>query len=108
MHKASHILVLVFVSICSLTDCSHQNPSEIRTKQPDAILFERATTAIQQKRFTVANLDLQALVNTYPDSKYVERAQRMLQDPQIAKCGGGFSNRPNLCDPEITAARRGQ
>ena len=63
-------------------------------------MFDRATTAVQEKRFTVANLTLQTLVNTYPDSRYAERAKVMLQDPQIARCGEGFSTTPTLCEPE--------
>jgi hypothetical protein len=72
----------------------------------DKVLFERATAAIQQKRFTVANLDLQTLVNTYSDSEYVDRAKKMLLDPKIARCGNGFSTTdPSLCDPRIPSAR---
>jgi len=56
--------------------------------------------AMQEKRFTVANLTLQTLVNTYPDSHYADRAKLMLQDPQIARCSEGFSTSPNLCEPE--------
>jgi len=109
MRRGSHILISFVALVSTLTACSRQNHSEIRAKHPDAILFERATTAIRQKNFDVANITLQTLVATYPDSEYVERAKRMLQDPQVARCGQGFSNTPpSLCDPEHTTVRRGQ
>src|ERR1700687_5680188 len=37
--------------------------------------------------FTVANLTLQTLVSTYPDSEYAGKAKLVLEDPRIAKCG---------------------
>jgi hypothetical protein len=55
-----------------------------------------------EKRFTVVNLTLQTLVNTYPNSQYAYPATLMLQDPKIARCGEEeeFSTTPNLCEPE--------
>ncbi len=109
MRRASYILAVALIS--TLTACANQNSPEV-TKRRDAILFERATTAVQQERFAVANMTLRTLVATYPDSEYVDRAKQMLQDPRIARCGGeGFSNtppNPGLCDPEDAAAHRGQ
>jgi hypothetical protein len=43
--------------------------------------------AVHQKRFDVAHLILETLVNTYPDSLYARRAEVVLQDPRIANCG---------------------
>src|SRR5215469_7319866 len=102
-------VLVVFVALFSgVNACSHQTSPELGSKHHDEVLFQRATTAVQQKQYTIANLDLQALVNTYPDSKYANRAKKMLQDPRIARCSGGFSNTTSLCDPEGTAARRRQ
>jgi len=105
MPKATQILVLLVPLFCCLTVCSNQNGPEVRAKHHDLVLFERATTALQQKRFTVANLTLQTLINTYPESEYADRAKQMLKDPRIARCGAGFSNTPmTLCDPDPDAA----
>ncbi len=101
MPKAMQILVLV--SLFCVSACSHSSPNP-RSKRRDQILFERATNAVQQKQFTIANLILQTLVNTYPESEYAGRAKQMLQDTRIARCGGGFSNTPvTLCDPDPAA-----
>ena len=103
MQTASVLVILVGALISSLTSCSHQNSSRRGAKHRDAILFEGATTAVQQKRVAVANLTLQTLVNTYPDSEYADRAKHMLQDSQIARCGEGFSNIfRSLCGPQAT------
>ena len=105
MRKETQILVLVIPLLC-LPACSDQHEHELRSKNHDQILFERATIAEHQKQFSVANLTLQTLVNTYPKSEYAHRAMQMLQDPQIARCGGGFSSTPvTLCDPDAAAAR---
>ena len=44
-------------------------------------------SAMRQKQFTVANLTLQTLVNTYPESNYARKARVVLQDAQIANAG---------------------
>jgi outer membrane protein assembly factor BamD (BamD/ComL family) len=90
---------LLAVVICIPTACAHRTSAQIRAKHHDEMLFERATAAIQQQRFTIANVMLRTLVATYPDSEYADRARLMLQDPRIARCGEGFSTTPDLCDP---------
>ena len=45
--------------------------------------------AIGQKRFDVARLTLEALINTYPN--YARRAELVLQEPRIANCGESWS-----------------
>src|SRR5262249_37138231 len=37
---------------------------------PDQVLFDRAKEAMRRKRFDIANLELQTLLNTYPSSKF--------------------------------------
>jgi outer membrane protein assembly factor BamD (BamD/ComL family) len=106
MRKLTGILILLMPLFC-LPACSDQHERKLRSKSHDQILFERATIALHQKQFSVANLSLRTLVNTYPESEYAHQAKQMLQDPQIARCGEGFSSTPALCDPD-TAAHRSQ
>jgi len=81
--------------LCGLTAC--QPYAEIGSGTPDKVLFDRAMDAVQQKRFDVAHLTLETLVNTYPDSSYARRAEVVLQDPRIANCGELWPTRSG-CD----------
>jgi len=99
MHRAVHIMALAVAMLCT-TGCFNHRSRQLASKGQDRVLFDQATKAVQEKRFTVANLILQTLLNTYPDSKYSARGRVLLQDPQIAKCGEGFSTTPNRCEPE--------
>jgi len=92
MHRASWIVGLIAVS--QLTACTSE---QMRSTHPDKLLFDHAKEAMQYKRFDVANLDLQTLVNTYPTSEYEAQAKSLLQDPRIANCGQ-FTTRPEKCD----------
>lgn len=48
--------------------------------QPDKILFEKAMKAMRKGQYTVARLDLQTLLNTYPESEYQMRAKLAVGD----------------------------
>ena len=57
------------------------NPiADIDSKQPDKVLFDRAVDAMQHRKYDVARLSLQTLINTYPDSEYVARAKLAIAD----------------------------
>lgn len=74
-----------------------------RYSRHDEVLFEKAMSAMRQEQFTVANLTLRTLVNTYPESNYARKAKVVLQNPQIAKCGQSWSTDP-ACDSRIKAS----
>ena len=97
MQRACRITSLMAVLLCGLTACLKWPNVEVSSRQPDRRLFERAISAVEQDRFAVANLTLQTLVNTYPDSEYASKAELVLQDPRIAKCGESFNSSPQ-CD----------
>ena len=48
--------------------------------EPDKILYERSIEDIQNKRFDVARLTLQTLLNTYPDSELLPDAKLGIAD----------------------------
>jgi outer membrane protein assembly factor BamD (BamD/ComL family) len=62
----------------------------VAERQPDETLFERGIAAAEQKHFSVAILTLQTLINTYPDSKYTDKAKAVCN--QIAACGDAASS----------------
>lgn len=59
----------------------NSNPlAGLKTKQPDAELFDKAMKAMRKGRYDVARLDLQTLLNAYPDTEYAMRAKLAIGD----------------------------
>jgi len=52
----------------------------VNSKQPDKELFDKAMLALKKGRFDVARLDLQTMLNTYPESEYRMRAKLAVGD----------------------------
>jgi len=64
------------------------NPlADVGSKQPDKVLFDKAMDAMRHNRFDVARLQLQTLINTYPDSEFVARAKLAVGDSWYAEGG---------------------
>jgi outer membrane protein assembly factor BamD len=79
-------LVLAFTVAC--TNKKSVNPlADIGSKQPDKVLFDKAMDAMRHNRFDVARLQLQTLINTYPDSEFVARAKLAVGDSWYAEGG---------------------
>ena len=65
-----------------------KNPLEkVDSKQPDKVLFDRAMDAMSKRKYDVARLSLQTLINTYPDSEFVARAKLGIGDSWYAEGG---------------------
>lgn len=58
--------------------------------QPDKVLFDRALEDIKHGRHESARLNLQTLINTYPDSEYLAKAKLSIADSYFKE--GGTSN----------------
>jgi outer membrane protein assembly factor BamD len=52
----------------------------IEAKLPDKELYDKAEDAVKRGHYDVARLDLQTLLNTYPDSEYMMRAKLAIAD----------------------------
>jgi outer membrane protein assembly factor BamD len=64
------------------------NPlANVNSKQPDKELFDKAMVALKKGRFDVARLDLQTMLNTYPDSEYRMRAKLAVGDTWFKEGG---------------------
>jgi outer membrane protein assembly factor BamD len=64
------------------------NPIEMQdAKLPDKALYDKAELAVKRGRFDVARLDLQTLLNTYPDSQYMMRAKLGIADSWFKEGG---------------------
>jgi hypothetical protein len=101
MHKAWRIVSLMAVLFCGLTACVKWPNLAVSSTQPDRVLFERAMSAVEQDRFTVAHLTLQTLINTYPDSEYSSKARGVLQAPRIAPCSESWTSSPQCIDRRV-------
>src|SRR3954462_2595715 len=77
-------LALLAATLMIATGCHHSkvtNPiADINSKQPDKVLFDRAMDAMKSRKYDVARLSLQTLINTYPDSEYLSRAKLAIGD----------------------------
>ena len=64
------------------------NPlANVNSKQPDKELFDKAMVALKKGRYDVARLDLQTMLNTYPDSEYKMRAKLAVGDSWFKEGG---------------------
>ena len=61
--------------------------ANVNSKQPDKELFDKAMIAMKKGRFDVARLDLQTMLNTYPDSEYRMRAKLAVGDSWFKEGG---------------------
>src|SRR5271168_1608680 len=64
------------------------NPlADVDSKQPDKQLYDKAMLALKKGRYDVCRLDLQTLLNTYPDSEYQMRAKLAIGDSWFKEGG---------------------
>src|SRR5580698_651068 len=68
-------------------DLSANPLANVASRQPDKELFDKAMTALKKGRFDVARLDLQTLLNTYPNSEYQMRAKLAVGDAWFKEGG---------------------
>ena len=68
-------------------DLSANPLRNVQSKQPDKELYDKAMIALKKGRFDVARLDLQTLLNTYPDSEYRMRAKLSVGDSWFKEGG---------------------
>src|SRR6202161_3957502 len=59
----------------------------VNSKQPDKELFDKAMIALKKGRFDVARLDLQTMLNTYPESEFRMRAKLAVGDSWFKEGG---------------------
>src|ERR1017187_3227394 len=68
-------------------DLSANPLANVASKQPDKELFDKAMIALKKGRFDVARLDLQTMLNTYPESEYRMRAKLSVGDTWFKEGG---------------------
>src|SRR5260370_1989851 len=58
----------------------NKSTSAENTAEPDKILYDKAIDDIKHGRHEVGRLNLQTLINTYPDSDYLAKANLSIPD----------------------------
>jgi outer membrane protein assembly factor BamD len=69
------------------TDLSANPLANVQSRQPDKELYDKALVALKKGRFDVARLDLQTMLNTYPNSEYQMRAKLAVGDSWFKEGG---------------------
>jgi outer membrane protein assembly factor BamD len=73
--------VLVVMGVACGKNKAVKNPlAQVDSKQPDKVLFDRAMDAMKSRKYDVARLSLQTMINAYPDSEYLSRAKLAIGD----------------------------
>ena len=68
----------------------NQSTSADNTAEPDKILYDKAMDDIKHGRHEVGRLNLQTLINTYPDSEFLAKAKLAIADSYYKE--GGTAN----------------
>ena len=68
-------------------DLSANPLAGVKSRQPDKELFDKSMIAMKKARYDVARLDLQTMLNTYPDSEYRMRAKLAVGDTWFKEGG---------------------
>jgi outer membrane protein assembly factor BamD len=84
-------VIALAATLALTTGCTNKkvsNPlAKVDSKQPDKVLFDRGMDAMKHNHFDIARLDMQTLINTYPDSEFIARAKLALADSWYAEGG---------------------
>jgi outer membrane protein assembly factor BamD len=65
-------------------------PAADENSAPDKVLYDRAVYDMKKGRYEVGRLNLQTLINTYPDSEYLAKAKLSIADSYYKE--GGSAN----------------
>ncbi len=65
-------------------------PAAQPSSEPDKVLYDRAMTDLKKKHYEEERLTLETLINTYPDSEYLDKAKLAVADSYYTE--GGVSN----------------
>ncbi len=68
-------------------DLSATPATDANAKQPDKELYDKAQVAMKKGRYDIARLDLQTLLNTYPDTEFAMRAKLAVGDTWFKEGG---------------------
>src|SRR5246127_2629127 len=84
-------VIALAATLAITTACTNKkvsNPlAKVDSKQPDKVLFDRGMDSMKHNHYDIARLDMQTLINTYPDSEFIARAKLAMADSWYAEGG---------------------
>lgn len=81
--RALFLLAALVAVLLVLGGCRRHKHDDLdlsESAEPDKILFEKSLEDIENKRYAVARLTLQTMLNAYPDSEYLAQAKLAIAD----------------------------
>jgi outer membrane protein assembly factor BamD len=82
-------VIALAATLALTTACTNKkvsNPlAKVDSKQPDKVLFDRGMDSMKHNHYDIARLDMQTLINTYPDSEFIARAKLAMADSWYAE-----------------------
>jgi outer membrane protein assembly factor BamD len=92
MYKKSKWLAmflgLTVIAGCAAKKTATSKPTDSESAEADKVLYGRALNDLQHNRFELARLNMQTLINTYPDSEYLAKAKLAIADSYYKEGGG--------------------
>ncbi len=77
----------LLLSACRGKNYSIKNGTPGTSVEPDKVLYTRSLDDIKHGRYDVGRLNLQTLINTYPDSEYLAKAKLAIADSYYKEGG---------------------
>ncbi len=77
----------LLLSACHAKKYSIKNGTPGTAADPDKVLYARSLDDIKHGRYDVGRLNLQTLINTYPDSEYLAKAKLAIADSYYKEGG---------------------
>lgn len=83
---AACLAVMLFTS-CAAKKTTSAPGDKSESAEADKVLYERALNDLQHNRFELTRLNMQTLINTYPDSEYLAKAKLAIADSYFKEGG---------------------
>jgi outer membrane protein assembly factor BamD len=86
-HWRAAILAVMLFTGCAARKTTASKPETNESAEADKLLYERALNDLQHNRFELSRLNMQTLINTYPDSEYLAKAKLAIADSYFKEGG---------------------
>lgn len=83
---AACLAIMLFTS-CAAKKTTSAPGDKTESAEADKVLYERALNDLQHNRFELTRLNMQTLINTYPDSEYLAKAKLAIADSYFKEGG---------------------